>query len=160
MHREDPHPLARAASNERAVGGPQVHDADRAVGGSKAHHRVKPADAGVLQVHVCCLVPVATGQTVRQHVACKHGTKKFEVNVPAENRARLSQRQRLDDSLVLDALQDSARYRSPSPGWRTPLIRRRGRGLLLSLFSGRLRCPLRHGNATVNNHWEACLVGL
>ena len=64
--------------------------------------------------------------------------------MPAEDCAGLCQRQRLEDSLVLDALQDSARDRRSSPSWRAALIRRRRRRLLLSLFYGSLRCLLRY----------------
>ncbi len=66
-----------------------------------------------------------------------------DVYVPAEDCTGLRQRQRLEDSLVLDALQDNACSWGSSPCWRAALIRRRRRGLILRLFGGGLRCLLR-----------------
>ncbi len=58
MRNYAPHLLTRPAVHDSAVCGAHIHDANRAVGCSKAHHGVKPADAGMLQLHIRCLVPV------------------------------------------------------------------------------------------------------
>ena len=136
------------------MGGAEIHDADRAVAGSEAHQRVKPADAGMLQLHVRRLVPVAYPEKVRRDEAFASNTTSHEACVPAKERARLDQSQCLDDSLVLDALQDSAWDWGSGPRrWRTPLIRR-GRRWLLSLFGGRLRCLLWQGVPRISGYRE------
>ena len=73
-----------------------------------------------------------------------------ELHVPAEDCARLDQRQRLDDGPVLSALQNGALDRGADPGWRRPLTSGSSSSsssgsncrLVVRVFAGRLCCSL------------------